>query len=277
MSEIGSGSGTSYPTAIDTDNTLEYNVSSASKTRARAEVVNDLADAIVAIETELGTSPSGTAATVKDFLIVQHNTDGSHKAITTNTLTATGQITSSLAIGTKPLVITSTTKCDNLNADLLDDMNSATTNTASTIVARDASGNFAAGTITATLTGNVTGDVTGNATTATTATNASGTGTAVKSPSNGILLIMASTSWSVGNIAPLGTVQKSVAMTGVVSGGRVCIGMPISASQFLVNGAVIHGYVSAVDQVTLVIHNVSTTNTLIAGGLNGTYTITVIQ
>jgi hypothetical protein len=45
--------------------------------------------------------------------------------------------------------------------------NSATTatsaNTASAIVARDASGNFSAGTITATLTGNVTGNLTGNA------------------------------------------------------------------------------------------------------------------
>ena len=40
-----------------------------------------------------------------------------------------------------------------LDADLLDGLNSATTNTASTIVARDASGNFAAGTITANLTG----------------------------------------------------------------------------------------------------------------------------
>jgi hypothetical protein len=40
-----------------------------------------------------------------------------------------------------------------LDADLLDGLNSATANTASTIVARDASGNFAAGTITANLTG----------------------------------------------------------------------------------------------------------------------------
>ena len=49
--------------------------------------------------------------------------------------------------------------------------NSATTatnaNTASAIVARDGSGNFSAGTITAALTGNVTGNVTGNAATAT--------------------------------------------------------------------------------------------------------------
>lgn len=43
----------------------------------------------------------------------------------------------------------------------------ATANTASTIVLRNGSGNFSAGTITATLTGNVTGALTGNADTAT--------------------------------------------------------------------------------------------------------------
>ena len=40
-------------------------------------------------------------------------------------------------------------------------------NTVSTLVKRDASGNFSAGTITADLSGNVTGNVTGNATTVT--------------------------------------------------------------------------------------------------------------
>jgi hypothetical protein len=51
-----------------------------------------------------------------------------------------------------------------LDADLLDGLNAASTNTSSTIVSRDSSGNFAAGTITATLVGNVTGNVTGNLT-----------------------------------------------------------------------------------------------------------------
>jgi hypothetical protein len=46
-------------------------------------------------------------------------------------------------------------------------VDATTTNTASKIVARDAIGNFAAGTITANLTGNVTGSITGNAGTAT--------------------------------------------------------------------------------------------------------------
>lgn len=67
-----------------------------------------------------------------------------------------------------------------LDADLLDGLNSATANTASTIVARDASGNFAAGTITANLTGtasiasslNFTVQVAGGGTGATTAAGA---------------------------------------------------------------------------------------------------------
>lgn len=63
---------------------------------------------------------------------------------------------SAVATGTAPLIVASTTKVTNLNADLLDDMNPLSTNTASSIVARDASGNFSAGTITATLSGNAT-------------------------------------------------------------------------------------------------------------------------
>lgn len=67
-----------------------------------------------------------------------------------------------------------------LDADLLDGLNSASTNTASTIVARDASGNFSAGTITANLTGtasiasslNFTVTVAGGGTGATTAAGA---------------------------------------------------------------------------------------------------------
>lgn len=54
----------------------------------------------------------------------------------------------------------------------------ASTNTANTVVIRDASGNFSAGTITATLTGNVTGDVTGNVTGNVTGSSGSCTGNA---------------------------------------------------------------------------------------------------
>ncbi len=128
MSEIGSGSGSSYPTTLDTDTTVEVNSPSASKTKARAEVANDLGACIVAIETELGTDPAGTKADVKTFLQTEHDADGTHGNITTGTITAagavsgvttlsmSGQLTSTLATGTAPLVIASTTEVANLKA-----------------------------------------------------------------------------------------------------------------------------------------------------------------
>ena len=71
------------------------------------------------------------------------------------TLTATGTVTgtrliSTIATGTAPLTVTSTTEVANLNAALLNGFASATTNTVNTIVRRDASGNFSAGVITGT-------------------------------------------------------------------------------------------------------------------------------
>jgi hypothetical protein len=51
-----------------------------------------------------------------------------------------------------------------LDADLVDGLNPTALNTGNSLVSRNASGNFAAGTITATLTGNVTGNLTGNVT-----------------------------------------------------------------------------------------------------------------
>jgi len=69
------------------------------------------------------------------------------------TATVDGQIISQVGSG-PALVIPTTDKINNLNADLLDGMTTATANTVSTVVNRDSSGNFAAGTITAALTGN---------------------------------------------------------------------------------------------------------------------------
>jgi phage-related tail fiber protein len=71
-------------------------------------------------------------------------------------VTATSRLISNVATGTAPIVVASTTLVTNLNVDLLDSMHAATTNVVSSIVSRDASGNFSAGTITAALTGNAT-------------------------------------------------------------------------------------------------------------------------
>jgi len=80
--------------------------------------------------------------------------------------TVDGQITSNVADGTAPLVITSTTKVNNLNVDRLDNMTTASANTASTVVNRDASGDFAANQITAASAAGSGAGFLGNATTA---------------------------------------------------------------------------------------------------------------
>jgi hypothetical protein len=94
MGEIGSGGGSSYPTALDTNNTPEVNSPNAAKTKARAEVPNDLAGAVVAIETELGTDPAGTLTDVKTYLQTEHSTDGTHGDITTDSIVNSGTLTS---------------------------------------------------------------------------------------------------------------------------------------------------------------------------------------
>lgn len=64
-------------------------------------------------------------------------------------VTATRYV-SNVAQGTSPLKVISTSKVDNLNADLLDGYDSAISNTPNTVVVRDQYGNFRAGIITAT-------------------------------------------------------------------------------------------------------------------------------
>ena len=101
------------------------------------------------------------------------------------TASASGQITSTIAIGTAPFAVTSTTKVVNLNSDLLDGADWASplpigSTTASTIAGTTitASTGFVGpltgavtgnttGTHTGAVTGNVTGDITGNVTAST--------------------------------------------------------------------------------------------------------------
>jgi hypothetical protein len=67
MAELGAGKGTDYPGSLDTDATTE-----SSTTFVRADVPNDICDAIIAIETELGTDPAGDLDTLKLYLQAEH-------------------------------------------------------------------------------------------------------------------------------------------------------------------------------------------------------------
>ncbi|AOO19441.1 hypothetical protein WH070310_095 [Cyanophage S-RIM12_WH_07_0310] len=81
------------------------------------------------------------------------------------TLTVDGQIISQVSSGAA-LVIPNTTKINNLNADLLDSMTTASAATATTVVARDSSGDFAANIITVASGVGAAAGIQGNALTA---------------------------------------------------------------------------------------------------------------
>jgi hypothetical protein len=98
-------------------------------------------------------------------------------ATTATTATTANGLSSTLTFGTH---ITGTSFNGSSNVTIATD--AVSTNTASTIVARDGSGNFSAGTITASLTGNCSGSsgsCTGNAATVTTNANLTGNVTSV--------------------------------------------------------------------------------------------------
>ena len=78
MAELGAGNGSGYPGSLDTNSVLEVDSPAAGKTKVRADVPNDLAAAIIAIQTELGTDPAGTKSDVKTFFQADHQTSGRH-------------------------------------------------------------------------------------------------------------------------------------------------------------------------------------------------------
>ena len=118
------------------------------------------------------TAASLTLRSTKGSPLTNAEVDANFTAL--NTAVATGQTAASYtAADVLAKLITVDGSGSGLDADLLDGLNSATANTASTIVARDASGNFAAGTITATLSGNAS---TATALTSTLGVAAGGTG-----------------------------------------------------------------------------------------------------
>jgi hypothetical protein len=134
--------------------TLNIPYSFANNTVANANFVNDNFDAVKNfVETSViqvdGSVQLSTAA-IADFAVTSAKI-ANDSIVNADINSAAGIVDTKLAtIATAGKVSNSATTATN-------------TNTANAIVARDASGNFSAGTITASLSGNVTGSVTGTA------------------------------------------------------------------------------------------------------------------
>ena len=147
--------------------------------------------------------------------------------VTAGNANVTGQLISTVATGTAPLVVSSTTLVSNLNADLLDGYNSSSTATAATIVLRTGDGSiignifYGAGNNLSNIQGaNVTGTV-ANATfatsagSATTATTAGSATTATAATTAGTV-----TTAAQPNITSVGTLT-SLNVTGNVTSGNI--------------------------------------------------------
>lgn len=144
------------------------------------------------------------APAVNKTYIIVNNTVGGF-AILIKTSASTG-IT--IANGTTVFVY-----CDGTEFYLAGpNITTSTANTPNTVVLRDGSGNFAAGTITATLVGNVTGNVTGNA---------SGLSATLAAASGGTGITSAGTSGNVLTSNGTAWVSSAPASQGFASGTRM--------------------------------------------------------
>ena len=128
-----------------------------------------------------------------------------------------------------------------LDADLLDGLNAVSGATGASIVSRDASGNFSAGTITATFTGNVTGNtagvhtgaVTGNVTGNTTGVHTGAvTGNVTGNLTGNVTGNTTGTqNGAVGNITPSTGAFTTLSASGTLSaGGAVTLGGTVSVN-----------------------------------------------
>ena len=127
------------PIGSSTASTGAFTALSASGTTTLSGLLN--ANLGIAVDTDKFTVADATGNTVIAGTL---NVSGTTTlaAVSATTGGFSGQVTSTVATGSAPLVVASTTKVTNLNADLLDGFNTDTANTASTIPVRDASKNL---------------------------------------------------------------------------------------------------------------------------------------
>ena len=166
-----SGSGTVTSVSVTTGNGVSGTVATSSTTPAITLTLGAITPTTVNAITLSGSSTPMLAVTGASTVSGTNTGDQTITLTGDVTGSGTGSFVTTIAAGvivdadinvsaaiadTKLATISSASKVSNSATT------AASTNTASAIVARDASGNFTAGTITAALTGNVTGNVTGS-------------------------------------------------------------------------------------------------------------------
>jgi hypothetical protein len=256
----GNGAGTWTGSLVGNASTATLATTATTATSATTATLAATATALATPRTINGVSFDGTAAITVTAAAGTLSGTTLNATVVTSSLTAVGTIATGVWQGT---AIVDTYLATISTAGKVS--NSATTatanNTASAIVARDSSGNFTAGTITATsfvgtLTGNVTGNVTGSLTgNAATATNVAGTGI------TGTTLAATVVTSSLTTVGVLASPHMTSAV--VDSGGLTITagGLTVSAS-----GVTVTGSSSFTGGITIV-----------SGGLNVSANTTAVQ
>jgi hypothetical protein len=140
------GAGNLSFTSIDSDTLANGN--SEVQVYANSNIALTVAgNANVAVFTGTGANINGYANITGNASAANFTTGGRVAAtgnVSGGNIVTAGQLVSSVANGTAPLSVTSTTLVSNLNADLLDGYNSDTANTANTVAIRNSDGNLSA-------------------------------------------------------------------------------------------------------------------------------------
>ncbi|MEI6053501.1 MAG: SprB repeat-containing protein, partial [Opitutaceae bacterium] len=132
---VFTGNGNGLSSLVGANVTGQVNYAATANAVAGANVSGQVANALVAGTIYTNAQPNITSVGTLSSLAVTGDITGGNANVT-------GQLISTIATGTAPFVVTSTTKVANLNADTLDGYNTATANTASTIAVRDTNGNL---------------------------------------------------------------------------------------------------------------------------------------
>jgi hypothetical protein len=170
-----------------------------------------------------------------------------------------------------------------LDADLLNGLDATSTNTVSTIVARDITGNFSANIITASLTGNVIGNVVGNLTGTVTgnATNVDGVVSINNGGTSATTVAAARTNLGLGTLALQNA--NGVNITGGTITGITSLGIPAggtgasNAAQARTNlGLTIGSDVQPFNSQLTAVSAISTNGILVRAGINSFVTRSLI-
>jgi len=220
---ISAGTGVSVTNGAGSITIGNTGVTSITGTANEVDVSASTGGVTISLPATINANLNGNASTATTA------TNQSGGTVSATTGSFSGQITSTVATGTAPMVVSSTTKVANLNVEQVDGYHADTANTASTIAVRDASKNLSVSGVA--LAGSTSG------TTTLVASATAGTTTATLPATTGTLITTGDTgtvtnTMLAGSIANNKLANSSITINGsaISLGGSTSVGTVTSVS-----------------------------------------------